>query len=31
MSTGALGRWFPATIAGQKSPFWQADRHRKAV
>jgi multiple sugar transport system substrate-binding protein len=28
---GALGRWFPATIAGQKSPFWQADRHRKAV
>jgi len=28
---GALGRWFPATLAGQKSPFWQADRHRKAV
>jgi multiple sugar transport system substrate-binding protein len=28
---GALGRWFPATIEGQKSPFWQADRHRKAV
>ena len=28
---GALGRWFPATTAGQKSPFWQADRHRKAV
>jgi multiple sugar transport system substrate-binding protein len=28
---GALGRWFPVTIAGQKSPFWQADRHRKAV
>jgi multiple sugar transport system substrate-binding protein len=28
---GALGRWFPATIAGQKSPFWQADKHRRAV
>jgi multiple sugar transport system substrate-binding protein len=28
---GALGRWFPVTIAGQQSPFWQADRHRKAV
>jgi multiple sugar transport system substrate-binding protein len=28
---GSLGRWFPVTIAGQKSPFWQADRHRKAV
>ncbi|MFZ5784129.1 MAG: ABC transporter substrate-binding protein [Pseudomonadota bacterium] len=28
---GALGRWFPVTIAGQKSPFWLADRHRKAV
>src|SRR3954470_5729267 len=28
---GALGRWFPVTIAEQKSPFWQADRHRKAV
>ncbi|MBN9005316.1 MAG: carbohydrate ABC transporter substrate-binding protein [Rhizobiales bacterium] len=28
---GALGRWFPVTLAGQKSPFWQADRHRKAV
>jgi multiple sugar transport system substrate-binding protein len=28
---GAIGRWFPATIAGQKSPFWQADHHRKAV
>jgi len=28
---GALGRWFPVTVAGQKSPFWQADRHRKAV
>src|ERR1700750_3315340 len=28
---GALGRWFPVTIAGQKSAFWQADHHRKAV
>jgi multiple sugar transport system substrate-binding protein len=28
---GALGRWFPVTKAGQKSAFWQADRHRKAV
>jgi multiple sugar transport system substrate-binding protein len=28
---GALGRWFPVTIASQQSPFWQADRHRKAV
>jgi multiple sugar transport system substrate-binding protein len=28
---GALGRWFPVTTASQKSPFWQADRHRKAV
>jgi multiple sugar transport system substrate-binding protein len=28
---GALGRWFPVTTAGQNSPFWQADRHRKAV
>src|SRR6202046_609732 len=28
---GALGRWLPAAIEGQKSPFWQADRHRKAV
>jgi multiple sugar transport system substrate-binding protein len=28
---GSLGRWFPVTIAGQKSPFWQADRHRKSV
>jgi multiple sugar transport system substrate-binding protein len=28
---GGLGRWFPATIAGQKSPFWQADKHRKTV
>jgi multiple sugar transport system substrate-binding protein len=28
---GALGRWFPVTIASQQSPFWQADRHRRAV
>jgi multiple sugar transport system substrate-binding protein len=28
---GALGRWFPVTTKGQASPFWQADRHRKAV
>jgi len=28
---GGLGRWFPVTSAGQKSPFWQSDRHRKAV
>jgi multiple sugar transport system substrate-binding protein len=28
---GALGRWFPVTKAGQESPFWQADKHRKAV
>ncbi|MDB5548400.1 MAG: carbohydrate transporter substrate-binding protein family [Tardiphaga sp.] len=28
---GAIGRWFPVTLVGQKSPFWQADRHRKAV
>ena len=28
---GALGRWFPVTKEGQKSPFWQADKHRKAV
>jgi multiple sugar transport system substrate-binding protein len=28
---GALGRWFPVTSASQQSPFWQADRHRKAV
>jgi multiple sugar transport system substrate-binding protein len=28
---GALGRWFPVTTEGQKSPFWQADRHRKTV
>jgi multiple sugar transport system substrate-binding protein len=28
---GSLGRWFPVTKKGQESPFWQADRHRKAV
>jgi len=28
---GALGRWFPVTKAGQKSCFWQSDKHRKAV
>jgi multiple sugar transport system substrate-binding protein len=28
---GALGRWFPVTKESQASPFWQADRHRKAV
>ncbi len=28
---GALGRWFPVTKESQKSPFWQADKHRKAV
>ncbi|MGB6996563.1 MAG: carbohydrate ABC transporter substrate-binding protein, partial [Pseudolabrys sp.] len=28
---GSLGRWFPVTKKCQESPFWQADRHRKAV
>ena len=28
---GALGRWFPVTKESQKSAFWQADKHRKAV
>ena len=28
---GSLGRWFPVTKAGQESPFWQEDPHRKAV
>lgn len=27
----ALGRWFPVTKAGRESPFWQADKHRRAV
>ncbi|MFN4015035.1 MAG: extracellular solute-binding protein [Reyranella sp.] len=26
-----LGRWFPVTKAGRESPFWQADKHRRAV
>jgi multiple sugar transport system substrate-binding protein len=28
---GSLGRWYPVTISGTKSPFWQADPARKAV
>jgi multiple sugar transport system substrate-binding protein len=28
---GALGRWFPVTKASQASPFWQSDKHRRAV
>ena len=28
---GALGRWFPVTSEGQKSAYWQADHHRRAV
>jgi multiple sugar transport system substrate-binding protein len=28
---GALGRWFPVTLASQASPFWKADKHREAV
>lgn len=28
---GALGRWFPVTKESQQSPFWQSDKHRKAV
>jgi multiple sugar transport system substrate-binding protein len=28
---GSLGRWFPVTVSGTKSAFWQADPHRKAV
>ena len=28
---GALGRWFPVTKESQESPFWLADKHRKAV
>ena len=28
---GAIGRWFPVTNAGVESPFWQADKHRRAV
>ncbi|HQS13827.1 ABC transporter substrate-binding protein [Reyranella sp.] len=26
-----LGRWFPVTKAAQESPFWKADKHRRAV
>lgn len=28
---GALGRWFPVKAAALKSPFWEADEHRKAL
>ena len=28
---GALGRWFPVMSAPTKSPFWQADPHRRSV
>jgi multiple sugar transport system substrate-binding protein len=28
---GALGRWFPVTKESQASPFWQSDKHRRAV
>lgn len=28
---GAIGRWFPVTKEGIESPFWQADKHRRAV
>ncbi len=28
---GSLGRWYPVTVSGTKSPFWQSDPHRKAV
>src|SRR5262245_21317877 len=28
---GSLGRWFPVTVSGTKSAFWQSDPHRKAV
>ncbi len=28
---GALGRWFSVTKEGVESPFWQADKHRRAV
>jgi multiple sugar transport system substrate-binding protein len=28
---GSLGRWYPATVAATKSPFWTADSHRKSV
>jgi multiple sugar transport system substrate-binding protein len=28
---GSLGRWFPVTTEGQKSAFWDGDKHRKSV
>ncbi len=28
---GSLGRWFPVMKEAQQSPFWNADKHRKAV
>ena len=28
---GALGRWYPVTKKAQQSPFWQENRHKKAV
>jgi len=28
---GSLGRWYPVTVSGTKSAFWQADPARKAV
>jgi multiple sugar transport system substrate-binding protein len=28
---GSLGRWFPVMTAASKSPFWQADPHRRSV
>jgi len=28
---GALGRWYPVTVSGTKSAFWQSDPHRRAV
>ncbi len=28
---GSLGRWYPVTISGTKSAFWQADPARRAV
>jgi multiple sugar transport system substrate-binding protein len=28
---GSLGRWFPVTTKATKSPFWDADRHRRSV
>jgi multiple sugar transport system substrate-binding protein len=28
---GALGRWYPVMTEATKSPFWQADVHRRSV